>query len=411
MPYIESTLHTITPQLNPNIELILSDSGSTDGTKGFLQQYASGSNVKYYEAPSELNMLEHWEWALKKAQGRWVIFVGQDDGLLPYFSTLSEKLINIAETKKIQIISSSRAYYFWEGTQNFYGDVQVSYQAIPVIKIKKFYISNLKTLLNISTYFELPQMYTSSLFKQEFIQDIRELQNGKFLTCHPQDANIASISVRAEKNYLMSLIPLGWVGSSIKSAGLSVEISAGSGHRSIEKLKLEYLSKIMRKTDNLELWNDIFDLNDDLVYYFNALTLTSNISNKTIEGLINSITFRYLIFTSVVLKRFIQRKPINSPFFRKFERVNLRFDCNIKVVYLLFGISVIPVIFTCFILIILKKIKRYFEVMIRNRVFFSWTHQRSVLYTMDQCNYEIMRLVQRDSRFLNKFERIVSKIV
>ena len=158
-------------------ELIISDDHSSDGTKEYLEN-KDHPNIKVIFPHEHLSMTEHWEWALSHAKGEWQIFIGQDDGLQPYFFQLADKLTNIAREKKLRSISSARAYFFWKGCQYAYGNIAVGYSAMNKIKVKNFSYQMFKTILGFQTYFELPQMYTTSLFHRDLLNEARSKQNG-----------------------------------------------------------------------------------------------------------------------------------------------------------------------------------------------------------------------------------------
>ena len=83
-------------------------------------------------------------------------------------------------------------------------------------------------------------MYTTSLFHRSLIEEAQKLQEGKLIITHPQDANLAAIVCILEKEYLFSYTPLGWVGTSPKSAGLAIS------HNSSPELRAIYLDKIQK---------------------------------------------------------------------------------------------------------------------------------------------------------------------
>ena len=80
-PYVEGCLESVLRQDYPNIEHILIDGGSRDGTIDVLRRYddrvalwTSGPNGGLYDA---------WNRALPQARGEWICFIGIDDEILP----------------------------------------------------------------------------------------------------------------------------------------------------------------------------------------------------------------------------------------------------------------------------------------------------------------------------------------
>ena len=192
--YLPTCVNTIINQDYYDYELIISDDHSTDGSKEYLATLLSHPNITVIEPEQQLSMAEHWEWVLSHAHGEWLIFVGQDDGLQPYFFSLADQLVDIASIAGVRAIMSERAYFFWKGCDFMYGDVAVSYHAKNSIKFLNFGFEVIKALLVTQSYFDLPQMYTTSLFHRGLIAEAKQKQEGRLFVTHPQDANLDEIA-------------------------------------------------------------------------------------------------------------------------------------------------------------------------------------------------------------------------
>lgn len=320
--YLPTCIETIISQSYSNYELIISDDHSIDGTKMYLEKL-NHPNIKIIYPPESLSMTEHWEWALTHAKGEWQIFVGQDDGLQPYFFQLADKLTSIAKGKGLRTIASSRAYFFWEGCQYAYGNIAVGYVAMNKIRVRNFRYQTLKTLLGFQSYFELPQMYTTALFHQELLDEARLKQNGNVFSSHPQDANLAAIACSLEKKYLKSYIPLGWVGSSPKSAGMAIfsdiDKASKSDLKTISDLRAEYKEKVNKsKIKYHELAGD-FSFGNLSIYFWQALLITSSLRKVWTKKLLTSKPFRILLFSTI---RSEDKREENSSKFKHLIRTN-----------------------------------------------------------------------------------------
>lgn len=219
-PYIESAVNSVLQQKYSDYELIISDNQSDDGTSEYID-IINHKNVRVLHTPRSFTIAEHFNWAQSHAVGTWQIYLGGDDALQPYFFTLADKLTAIAESKKIYAISSRRGYYFWNGCQATYGDTCIFYTAenkYKILSAKKEMYKALCGQLPCS-YFDLPQMYTTSLFHKSLIENAKRAQKGFFLSPYSvQDAYLAAIAVLFSRKILRSEIPLGWVGTSPKTA-------------------------------------------------------------------------------------------------------------------------------------------------------------------------------------------------
>lgn len=326
--YLKACIETIISQ-EGDYELIISDDHSEDSSLEYLNSLTS-PRIKVVRPPKFLSMAEHWEWALSHASGEWLMFIGQDDGLQKYFFSLADKLTELALKERIRVIMSRRAYYFWPGCEFFYGDICTSYIADSRVKVCNSRWEAFKALIGIQHYFELPQMYTSSLFHRTLIEEARKRQQGKIFVSHPQDANLAAIACSLETNYLKSLIPLGWVGSSPKSAGMAVLANASDAkiedQESLRNLKKDYEKKISSSGIDYDFRAGEFDFGDTSIYFWQALLKSSTLRDSNLNNLIKSDFLKKIIFASILLKNILFLKEFNKG--RQFNEIIKRNDCK-----------------------------------------------------------------------------------
>ncbi|MDO8899083.1 MAG: glycosyltransferase family A protein [Bacteroidales bacterium] len=303
--YLKACIESIITQNYSDYELIISDDNSTDSTEDYLKALKDHPNILLLQPKHSFSMTEHWEWALSHAKGQWMIFVGQDDGLQPYFFIHAEKLIEIAKQYQIRTITSTRAYFFWPGCKEISGNVSVNYLARNSEKIRNATFQALKTLFGMKSYFELPQMYTSSIFSKSIIEETRLLQDGKVLTCHPQDANLAAIACSLDKHYLESSIPLGWVGTSPKSAGLAITHSNridGDAGRTLKELENNYKESIYKSKYKYNKLAGDFSFGDPSVYFWQAMLETPSLRKESVNKFLISGIFKTLFFSTIFIK-------------------------------------------------------------------------------------------------------------
>lgn len=340
--YLPTCLESILKQDYADYELIISDDHSTDGTKAFLEKL-DHPNVTVIEPAFSLSMTEHWEWLLSHAQGEWCIFVGQDDGLQPYFFVLAELLVQTAKQKKLRSIMSSRAYFFWPGCEYVYGNVAVRYLAFNQFKVHNFKVEVLKTLLSLKEYFELPQMYTTALFHKDLIAEAKQKQQGKVFSCHPQDANLAAVACSLETHYLKSYIPLGWVGSSPKSAGMAVtgqnELADEKNKDAINRLKKDYMNKISNSSLKYHESAGDFSFGNATLYFWQAILMTADVRPPAMQKLLTSKGFKYFMFAGIYYHLLRQRLKDQNPLrLQQFEQILAVNQCNLSGVKLCLGL-------------------------------------------------------------------------
>ena len=78
---LERCLKSIIPQMNDEIELIIIDGKSNDGTKEILNRYIEW--ISYTISEKDSGVYDAWNKGIKVAKGDWVMFIGADDILLP----------------------------------------------------------------------------------------------------------------------------------------------------------------------------------------------------------------------------------------------------------------------------------------------------------------------------------------
>lgn len=226
-PYIEATIESVISQNYDDYELIISDNCSTDGTKDIIEKYKSEKRITIFHTPKLFVLPEHFDWAQTHASGEWQIFLGGDDGLQPYFFKLADKLTAIAKKENVRTITSKRAYFFWKNCAENHSYIAVNYYAAEKISIENCnkQISSYLYSKRECGYFDLPQMYTTSVFHSSLINEIRHEQNNLLLplSFYPQDLQLACLSLCFEDSFLESYIPMGWIGTSAKEPPYSIK--------------------------------------------------------------------------------------------------------------------------------------------------------------------------------------------
>ncbi len=80
--YLRETLESILPQLGPDLEVVVSDNGSTDGTEEIIRQYQSRNPaIRYFRNDSNEGFDRNILRCVERADGEYVWFFGSDDVL------------------------------------------------------------------------------------------------------------------------------------------------------------------------------------------------------------------------------------------------------------------------------------------------------------------------------------------
>jgi glycosyltransferase involved in cell wall biosynthesis len=86
--YLKEALQSAQAQTYPNIEILISDNGSTDGTREFLR---SVMGIRAYHQAQNVGMLPNWNACLHLASGDFFLLLSDDDILEP---TAVERLVS-----------------------------------------------------------------------------------------------------------------------------------------------------------------------------------------------------------------------------------------------------------------------------------------------------------------------------
>lgn len=304
MPYLGFAVRSVLEATFDELELIVSVEKEESEAVSFLSNI-SDQRLRIVNPPADLSMMEHWDWVQLQARGCWQMFLGQDDALQGGYIHVMEDLTEIASQNDLRCISSARAYLNWPGSAFATGDVG-NFERIlrEKVEVRNFVKDCKKSLRGDFPYFHLPQMYTTSMFEKSLLDNLRRLQGGRLLTCHPQDANLVAVACSQETQYLQSYIPFGWVGSSKKSAGLAISRSSTQlGTLSADELMLaETYKKSIGQSDYVyPNWAGNFSLAEPRVYLWQALLQTSPLQPKQFLDFLNSTRFLTWFFARLSL--------------------------------------------------------------------------------------------------------------
>lgn len=233
--YLPYCVESVISQKYDNLELIISSNLSTDNTDEYLSTLKD-PRITILHPNKRLSLSEHYEFALSHASGDWIMLLGDDDGVQSYFFDLVPYLIEKAEKQNLNLICSERAYFYWKGCKNLHPGSKISYSAQAYISIEHYKTKLLRYLSNYEQYFCLPQMYTTSLFRKNLIEQVKSKQNGLFFNSQPPDADAAAVASAIEERYLYSAIPIGWVGTSTKSYGALLAFAKKGDNEAEKKL-------------------------------------------------------------------------------------------------------------------------------------------------------------------------------
>ena len=89
-------------------EIIVSDNSTNSKTEKVVSEFQS-KKLKYFRTPKPLDMPKSWDFALSKANGKFITFLADDDLLPKRFLEFYLKVVNLKESKSIKVFSHGGA--------------------------------------------------------------------------------------------------------------------------------------------------------------------------------------------------------------------------------------------------------------------------------------------------------------
>jgi hypothetical protein len=111
---IEGALRSVLAQEHEDLELVISDNASTDGTEEICRSYArSDSRVRYHRQPENIGLLANFMQVMHLARGTFLKWIGDDDWVAP--SYLSRCLERFAADDRLILVTTQQVFLSEDG--------------------------------------------------------------------------------------------------------------------------------------------------------------------------------------------------------------------------------------------------------------------------------------------------------
>lgn len=332
LKYAKECIQSVITQEFDDYELIISNNHSYDSLDTYVEKLHH-PNVRLIKPEVPLCLPEHYDFALSHVTGEWIIILGADDGVQPYFFQLCELLTDEAKKRNLWIVNAPRAYFFWSGTHVLYGTSCMSYNAKKCLCRKNTKYQLFNALIGVKGFIDLPQMYTTSIVHRKVVEKAKKLQDGIFFTALAPDASGAATLCSLERHYLESKIPISWVGTSLASDAYRY----ASGAVSYEKILATTILP-QRLTWNT-LMGDAYSDSDQVLrqhsaYFYEALLHAERVQSRFLKVILRSKAFKILFFASCYDKLLKNKKSSESQhevFKNILQRNNISFKTVVSV--------------------------------------------------------------------------------
>ncbi|SCL34106.1 Glycosyltransferase involved in cell wall bisynthesis [Micromonospora rhizosphaerae] len=106
---LEPVVQSILAQDHADLELIISDNASSDGTEDVCRALAAADRrIAYHRQPENIGLLNNFIAAMRLARGTFIRWVGDDDWLAP--NCLSQSLEVLAADQRLILVTMGMAY-------------------------------------------------------------------------------------------------------------------------------------------------------------------------------------------------------------------------------------------------------------------------------------------------------------
>ena len=232
-PYLSHTLRTCSLQDYERLNVIVSDDGSTDGTRDVVEAAsARDPRIRYVSPGGSVGMRENFEFALRQVQPGYVMALGADDGLLP--QGIEGMLEVLAETRQ-ELLAWSAPVFAYPDTR-----VKQSQLSLPrqgktrVIRSEDFLKRQAKHLHYLGDA-ESPMFYVKGLTSTALVDRVRSrTRDGNFYSCPTPDGYSGIVLAGEVKTYAMSGRPFSIFGASPTSQGLAY-VNSGEQAKSLSE--------------------------------------------------------------------------------------------------------------------------------------------------------------------------------
>jgi hypothetical protein len=266
-----------------NFELIIQDNSDTQ-SDSLVNFIANDKRINYVHISKSLSAIENCDSAVKRAVGRYVCFLGDDDGIVESIM----QIIPTLEEHNIESVSFKRGVYFWPKFQmNLYGEKFGATLFLPRFSGKYEKIDVLKELnmvLNIGSqeFRRLPRLY-HGLVRRDVLERVLKTTGSFFPGSVPDMSNSIALS-SIITNHIVIDTPFTITGSSPKS--MSAKGAKKEHHGSIQGEKT-------LPADALQNWNE------KIPKYWSAPTIWADSAHSSLRRmqhteLLNSFNYTYM---------------------------------------------------------------------------------------------------------------------
>jgi glycosyltransferase involved in cell wall biosynthesis len=209
------SIKTCVLQNYENLTIMVADNFSKDDTAAVVKSFLD-PRIHYINSGRRLSMSANWEFALSQVKSDYVMFLGDDDGVLP--GAVSALMTLVADHESVDAVTWPSVEYGWPSCQN---NNLRNTMVIPLSEgiERRRTADMLSDVINFRRpYSELPFLY-KGLIKTEVVNKLRAASGGTVFQSMIPDIYFGISSCAVIDTYLYSFRPYTVNGASNHSNG------------------------------------------------------------------------------------------------------------------------------------------------------------------------------------------------
>jgi glycosyltransferase involved in cell wall biosynthesis len=227
--YLRHTLRTCSNQEYENLEIIVSDDGSSDNTRAVVLEAARQDERIRYITPGSVGMRDNFEFALDHVKPGYVIALGGDDGILPYGIS---HMWRVLEETGMDLLTWRQLIFTYPEVRSGKGQLGVYRPSKLKILRSSDYLARQVEDLHYLSDFESPMFYIKGVVAMKLVERVRSrTTDGRFYVCPTPDGFSGIVLAGEVEQYAFSGMPFTIAGLSPTSQGIAYLSDANEGKK------------------------------------------------------------------------------------------------------------------------------------------------------------------------------------
>lgn len=215
---LKYAIQTVLDQSYPDFELVVMDNKSTAETQQVVESFPD-PRIRYFRSEERLTMSENWEQGLGFATGRYIFYLGDDDGMLPDALSVAHRFFSSSQAP-ILAWNRDDCIYWWKNSivEHLRNQLAITIQVPRLIALNS--LDSLRRVYQFEAGYQLLPMVYSAFVHRDLIFKIM-LNQGQYF-CHAvPDIFSGIVNAHHTETYHFTSRPLTMAGLSGQSTGHS----------------------------------------------------------------------------------------------------------------------------------------------------------------------------------------------